>query len=455
MSAIAPAIAISGDGALITPSAQPGNAPKKKLPAGATGAAALLGAAKPEVIELMKKQEVLDKVVDRITGGQEEQNRDRIPGFSEVEVDPGVNRITLHWKGELSDTVHGVLQDLPKDVSVQVVPAKYSKAELHAAREKLLSNGKPIPIAAKRPSHINSIGPSLDGSGLDLGYETDDERAPEMQAVLPPLPAEELTPQVEAIASAIAGVEVHARHQAMVVDLTRGEDSEPWYGGAGIHQPAGGTICSTGFGVYKPSAQGKNFVTTAWHCGAGSYETWYSHQYMGYANEGDGNAADDTIGIIPRDSQHSGGYVYGGPWNESSGYALQVSGFGGNNVGDYVCHSAANSGAHCGLRVLQVDRQIQGPNKVWRKFADQVVQTDPNDIAAANGDSGGPVVTELGGGKLQARGTITSLEKETNCGGRATSDGGTRTPWCFNGMWYVPISQTLADMGWVLRTDNP
>ncbi|MFD7826532.1 hypothetical protein [Kitasatospora sp. NPDC059803] len=262
MSAIAPAIAISEDGALTAPSAQPGNAPKKKLPAGATGAAALLGAAKPEVIELMKKQEVLDKVVDRITGGQEEQNRDRIPGFSEVEVDPGVN-------------------------------------------------------------------------------------------------------------------------------------------------------------------------------------------------EGDGNAADDTIGIVPRDSQHSGGYVYGGPWNESSGYALQVSGSGGNNVGDYVCHSAANSGAHCGLRVLQVDRQIQGPNKVWRKFADQVVQTDPNDIAAANGDSGGPVVTELGGGKLQARGTITSLEKETNCGGRATSDGGTRTPWCFNGMWYVPISQTLADMGWVLRTDNP
>ncbi|MFH8387881.1 hypothetical protein ACH4E7_44605 [Kitasatospora sp. NPDC018058] len=69
----------------------------------------------------MKKQEVLDKVVDRITGGQGEQNRDRIPGFSEVEVDPGFNRIVLRWNGELPGSVQGVLQDLPKGVSVQVV----------------------------------------------------------------------------------------------------------------------------------------------------------------------------------------------------------------------------------------------------------------------------------------------------------------------------------------------
>ncbi|MGW3046178.1 trypsin-like serine protease [Kitasatospora sp. NPDC001159] len=401
----------------------------------------------------MKKQEALDKVVDRIVGGQEEHARDRIPGFSEVEVDPGANRITLHWKGELPDAVRGVLQDLPKGVSVQVVPAKYSKAELHAAREKLLSNGKPIPLAAKRASHISSIGPSLDGSGLDLGYEADDERVP--GALLAPLSTEELTPQVEAIASAVAGVEVHARHQKTVVDLSRGADSEPWYGGAGVLTP-GGTICSTGFGVYKPADMYKSLVTTAWHCGAGSYNTWYSQQYMGYANEGDGNAADDTIGIVPRDSQKSGGYVYTLAWNEPSDYAMQVSGSGGNNVGDYVCQSAANSGAHCNIRVAQVDRQIMGPNGVWRKFADEAVQTDPNNIAAANGDSGGPVfVTSDNGTKIQARGTITSLESEQDCAGRQTADGGWRTPWCFHGMWYVPISQTLADMGWVLRTSNP
>ncbi|MEU4303808.1 hypothetical protein [Kitasatospora aureofaciens] len=403
----------------------------------------------------MKKQEALDKVVDRIAGGREEQDRDQIPGFSEVEVDPAANRITLHWKGELPDTVRGVLQDLPKGMNVQVVPAKYSKAELHAAREKLLSNGKFIPLAAKRPSHINSIGPSLDGSGLDLGYETDDERNPRVQTLLPPPHAEELTPQVEAIASAITGVEVHARYQSTVVDLTRGADSEPWYGGAGVQTP-GGTICSTGFGVYSPSANYKNFVTTAWHCGAGSYNTWYSHQYMGYANEGDGNASDDTIGIVPKNDQHSGGYVYVGPWNDSASSATQISGSGGNNVGDYICHTAANSGAHCNMRVALVDRKYQGPNGVVRKFADEAVQTDPNDIAAINGDSGGPVVvTTDNGTKIQARGTITSLEKSQDCAGRTASDGGFRTPECYHGMWYVPISQTLADMGWVLRTSNP
>ncbi|MGW2376872.1 trypsin-like serine protease [Kitasatospora sp. NPDC001683] len=411
----------------------------------------MLKAAKPEVAELMKKQEALDKVVDRITGGLDEQNRDRIPGFSEVEVDPGANRATLHWKGELPEAVRGALQDLPQGVNVKVVPAKYSKAELHVAREKLLLNGKPIPLAAKSPSHINSIGPSLDGSGLDLGYETDDERAPQTRTFRPALSAEELTPQVEAIASAIAGVEVHAHPQAMVEDLTRGADYEPWLGGAGVKTP-GGTICSTGFGVYNPSIGSKNLVTTAWHCGSGSYRTWYSDKYMGYASEGDGLDTDDTIGIAPLNEQASGSGVYGGPWNDpNDADYVEVSGYSGNNVGDLVCQSAANSGAHCGLRVLQVDRQIQGPNGVWRKFTDQVVQTDPNDIASINGDSGGPVVVQ-DGSKLRARGTITSLDKKTNCNGRVSSDAGTRTPVCYNGMWYVPISQTLADMGWILKT---
>lgn len=122
--AIAPAIAISRDGAPAAPSAQPGHAPKKKLPAGGTSAAALPRTTKPEVVELMKKQEVPDKVVDRITGGQGEQNRDRIPGSSEVEVDPGVNRIALHWEGEPPGSVQGVLQDLPKGVSVHVCSSR-------------------------------------------------------------------------------------------------------------------------------------------------------------------------------------------------------------------------------------------------------------------------------------------------------------------------------------------
>ncbi|MFJ9846244.1 hypothetical protein ACIRYZ_38555 [Kitasatospora sp. NPDC101155] len=100
--------------------------------------------------------------------------------------------------------------------------------------------------------------------------------------------------------------------------------------------------------------------------------------------------------------------------------------------------------AHCGLRGLQVDRQIQGPNGVWRKFTDQVVHTDPNDIASINGESGGPVVA-VDGSKVRARGTITSLDKQTNCNGRISADAGRRTPACFNGMWHIPISQTLAD----------
>ncbi|MFF4815472.1 trypsin-like serine protease [Kitasatospora sp. NPDC001309] len=447
--ATVPALAAPGGGAPDVPRPAQARGTDRPAPVPASGEEALTGKVAPGIIELMRRQEVLDRAVELITGGREEFERDRIPGFSEVEVDPAANRVLLHWKGDLPQPVAAVIRDLPDGVKVEVLPAKYSKAELHAARARLVPDGTPLILTADRPSHISSIGPSLDGSGLDLGYEPEDERARGAHSASAPLSDEELTPRIESLASALAGVEVHARREAQVIDLTRGEDGSPWHGGAGVETP-GGTICSTGFGVY--GANSRDLVTTAWHCGEGNYRTWYSRQPMGNASQKDGNASDDTIGIAPHTGR-SGAYVYDGPWNESTGYAKPVAGYGGNNVGDYVCHSAANSGVHCGLRVQEVDRHVVGPNKVLRKFADKVVQTDPNEIAAANGDSGGPVFALTDGGrKDQARGTITSLENETNCNGRKLSDGGYRPPWCFKAMWYVPISQTLADMGWTLRT---
>ncbi|MFJ8476935.1 trypsin-like serine protease [Kitasatospora sp. NPDC094011] len=448
VAATVPALAVPSGGAPDVPGSAQARGSDEPVPGPARGEDALAGRVDPGIIELMKKQEALDKAVDLITDGREEFERDRIPGFSEVEVDPAAGRIVLHWKGELPEPVAAVIRGLPEAVKVEVVPAKYSKAELHAARTKLLSDGMPRALPASRPSHINSIGPSSDGSGLDLGYEPDDAHPRNIRSAPAQLPGDELTPQIESLASALAGVEVHAHRQAQVIDLTRGDDGSPWRGGAGVETP-GGTICSTGFGVY--GANSRDLVTTAWHCGEGNYKTWYSKKPMGNASKKDGNAADDTIGIAPHTGK-SGAYVYDGPWNESTGYAKPVAGYGANNVGDFVCQSAANSGVHCGLRIQEVDRQIVGPNKVMRKLADKVVQTDPHDIAAANGDSGGPVFALTDGGKKDlARGTVTSLESETNCAGRKLSDGGSRSPWCFKAMWYVPISQTLADMGWTLR----
>ncbi|MFD9591217.1 trypsin-like serine protease [Kitasatospora sp. NPDC059973] len=450
LSAAVPAMGAQGSSAFTKPGGPTHRAPKPTATQG-QGAAVLSAAASPQVIELMKKQEILDKLVDRITGGRSESNRDQIPGFSEVEVDAAASRITLHWKGDLPEFVNAVLRDLPQGVTTQVVSAKYSKAELHAAREKLLPNGKPLPIPAKRASHINRVGPAADGSGLEIGYETDDARAADPLALRAPLPADELSPQVAAITSAVAGVEVHARYEPQVTDLTRGADWDPWAGGAGVQTPGGG-ICSTGFGVYSPSLY-KDLVTTAWHCGEGSYNTWYSREYLGNAYRNDGLDTDDVIGIVPKNNGHSSAWVYDGAWNDDSNYAKPVSGAGYNNVGDYVCQSAANSGVHCGLQVKLVDQHMQGPNGVWRKFQDKAVQTDPNDIAAANGDSGGPVFALTdGGGKDQARGTITSLDNTRDCQGRQTADAGYRTPWCLSTIWYVPINQILADMGWVLKT---
>ncbi|WP_225102627.1 hypothetical protein [Streptomyces sp. CoH27] len=53
----------------------------------------------PRIIAIEKKQEVLDKIAGQITEGLSESDRARIPGFTEIEVDPDHNSLRLHWKG--------------------------------------------------------------------------------------------------------------------------------------------------------------------------------------------------------------------------------------------------------------------------------------------------------------------------------------------------------------------
>ncbi|MGC0313505.1 S1 family peptidase [Kitasatospora acidiphila] len=403
----------------------------------------------------MSNQEKLDKVVDQITGGRSESDRAEIPGFTEVEVDPAHMHIRLHWKGAVPASVAAVLAKLPAGISAEVVPAKYSKAELHAARDKLMPNGKQNDLASKvtpAATRITSIAPAVDGSGLDVTYDEDRGQGKfDARDSLSSATRQDKTREVQATTEGITGVDTHVRYQLLSIDAsaTREADAAPWQGGAGLKTFAG-TICSTGFAVTRKS-DGKKLVTTAYHCGdKGNFYTWGGSQaFVGTAMSENESATDDVTGLDPGNSP-SGNRVYDGPWNATNGYSKPVSGWGSNNVGDQVCTSGANSGAHCGLSIRQTDISVTGENGITRPDVDFAYS---NGIAAGNGDSGGPVFTGSNGWtKDQARGVITALDNTMDCGGFTTADAWQRKPWCFHGVYYVPIGIILHDKGWTINT---
>ncbi|WP_052229806.1 hypothetical protein [Streptomyces sp. CT34] len=432
----------------------------------------------PADIQIMNRQEVLDKIAGRLTQGLSEAERARIPGFTEVRVDPVHNRIHLHWKGAVPKAVGDSLHKLPSGVTADVVPAKYSKAELHAARNKLMHNGALGAIPSRltaQPSRITSIAPAVDGSGLEIGY--DDGAAEAKPSLADPLgkPTRQAkTREVETATQHLTGVDTRVSYQPvsptpaaerpvanrakstspMTSGNTRQFDASPWFGGAGMTNPTGG-ICSSGFGVTS-NEDGRQLLTAAAHCDGNGWRwsTWDGDpkRYIGQSN-GLAIHTIDTVGIIP-DSGATAGYVYDGPSDDSTGYSKPVTGWGHNFVGDYLCSSGANSGAHCNLAVQQTDISETGPDGYTRPIVDLAMQTDTwaTHIASADGDSGGPVFAGVNGYTAdEARGTI-SMNKYgmDSCPANIALQDTSKA--CYGGLYFVPIYQTLTEMHWSINT---
>ncbi len=433
------------------------------LSAGSAGTKAKPAESRQARIEA--NQEVLDKIAGEITEGLSDSDRARIPGFTDIEVDPDHNRLRLHWKGTPPPRVRRILAHLPHGVTAEVHSARYSKAELHAARAKLLRGNRPMSLriaAAAAPIRITSIGPAVDGSGLQIGYDQDRGNGRQNVADAVAGPAEavaaDASKQVEAVAARLTGVRTAAVRRLPAEDLaSRQHDGSPWAGGAALKNPGGG-ICSSSFAVRN--ARGDYLMTTAYHCDGhgGRWSTWWGGDLVGTTDPSEKSGPDDALGIrLP--SKRSRGYLYDGPASETNGYAKPVVGWGHNNVGDYVCSDGANSGVHCGLQITSTDIGVTGQNGIYRPDADLAYATSatPGGAAAVNGDSGGPVFASVRNHTAdEARGVITALDRTITCPAslnpNTVLDGHRRTPWCLAGVYYVPISQTLHDMHWTLVT---
>jgi hypothetical protein len=424
-------------------------------PAGASPASAAQDAAR-----IQSRQEVLDAVADRITQGLSESDRARIPGFADIAVDPDHNHLRLYWKGTPPQRVRSILARLPHGVTAEVDAARYSKAELHAARARLLRGrtAMNLPVTGAAPVHITSIAPAVDGSGLEVGYDGAAGKTGRKQSLTAAAEGT-LSQQVAAAAGRAAGVRAIAIHRLQSVDLaSRQRDHSPWTGASALHNPGGG-ICSGSFSV--KNAQGQAMLTSAYHCGhtaGGRWTTWTGGDLVGTTDASQESPTDDVVGIkLP--SGQARGWLYDGAATRTDGYAKPVTGWGHNNVGDYVCTDGANGGVHCGVQIAQTDIGVTGPNNIYRPDVDLAYATSstPGGVAAINGDSGGPVFAGVNNNTAdEARGIITALDRTITCppayNSNTVLDGHNRTPWCLAGVYYVPISVILHDMHWTLIT---
>ncbi|MGW1289550.1 hypothetical protein ACWD4N_39365 [Streptomyces sp. NPDC002586] len=265
-----------------------------------------------------ERQQVLDAIAGRITEGLSESGRARIPGFAEVQVDPDHNHLRLYWKGTPPRRVKSILAHLPHGVTAEVDPARYSKAELHTARVKLLNSLPSMKLRVEGtadPVRITSVAPAVDGSGLEVGY---DNAARTARSLLTSGQGKTLQ-QVAKAAGRLSGVQVTAIHRLQSVDLSsRQHDSSPWTGASALKNPLGG-ICSGSYGV--KNAQGQYMLTSAYHCGPGAtgrWTTWWGGDLIGTTDATQRSPQDDVVGIkLP--SQRLSGRLYDGPASRTGG----------------------------------------------------------------------------------------------------------------------------------------
>jgi hypothetical protein len=164
--------------------------------------------------------------------------------------------------------------------------------------------------------------------------------------------------------------------------------------------------CSTGFSI---RVNGVTHTTTARHC-------WY-HNFRardGAAKYGDG-VVNSRDGAAREMSTTGSALMFDGAYNDSTGYHKTVTGIGAVSLHDSVCTSGGNSGVHCHVYLDQTGVMINDGFGLVSTIRGH--QLTAGQIAAIQGDSGGPVLLTAGTGKVHAVGMIQAVQAPAaNCG---------------------------------------
>jgi hypothetical protein len=89
-------------------------------------------------------------------------------GYAGSYVHQSQRRVDLYWKGPLPESLVALLAELSSECPVQVHPAAHDVLELRRARSRITS------APGCRSSGIVTLALAHDGSGLVLGYDTEE-----------------------------------------------------------------------------------------------------------------------------------------------------------------------------------------------------------------------------------------------------------------------------------------
>lgn len=286
----------------------------------------------------------------------------RYPGYAGIVLED--TNVSLFWKGAIPETMTNVVAGASRIAPIHVRPAAYTLIELRAAAAR---------IRATRAG-VDSIKLRGDGSGLIVGTRS------------------ATTPQLRSVTD----VPVTVVREEPLRPVSRDDDWSPWKGGATIVNATRSTACTAGFGVY---AGGTPYLLTAAHCGqTGDRIQDARGEFIGNVGP---RHQDHDVALIPTGGVD--GYVYVG--TPTDGVVSPVEGWGWTFVGELLCQSGVSSARDLGRPVCNL--------KVLFYYADRedLVEAEQTQgqTAARPGDSGGPIYSVSGSGKLIAKGTTTRV----------------------------------------------
>ncbi|GAA1978301.1 hypothetical protein [Catenulispora subtropica] len=294
--------------------------------------------------------------------------------YGDVVMDPVADTVTLYATSPAGGAalVAQAKQDHPEidTTLIRIKPAAYSKAQLHAARDRLAAQ------AGHLPYQLVSVAVAVDGSGLEVGVDD-------------PAAAKQTTALAAGAAgsdpASIAGVPVVVSQGSGMTGQTRYADTSPYYAGGLI--TSGGWDCTTGIPVANNSGGGYAIITAS-HCahtGAVIYNG-------GGAKEGTVSEYHENWDAAKYPVSASGAYEFDG--SPSAYDPRPLSGTKYSYNGDSVCQDGYTSGVICGIQVVNQDVQnfmVRG-ERYGNTFAVRgVIGRRANSTAVRPGDSGGLV----------------------------------------------------------------
>lgn len=264
---------------------------------------------------------------------------------------------------------------------VQTAHAKYTKAELRAARDRVTARGDAFGV------QVNTLAVPADGSGLKLGVAAKPGLRADIAAAAPEL-------------SAAAGVDVVVAPGEAVAGTSRYADTAPYYSGAYITSSIAG--CTTGLPVMDGS--GKGYIVTASHCGrTGVRFVTGNGTVMGTATN---HSTWWDASLIPAPSAR---WEYDGPAGGAyEAYKLTSTAY--SYEGDYVHQNGYTSGVVGGIVVDDGDVQTTVWTHYYGSWTSRGVRGHQvgGGCSVRPGDSGGLVFRYVNDANRQVRGLVSA-----------------------------------------------